>query len=540
MTKDEFLDVMGEIDGRLIESALDISRMETVELPYERPPVFRYILGAAACAAVFVTVLAVRFFNGISPPPSGGSESCFSSESSNAAESSSDIHDSSTDSSVSSTESAVNPNPDFIRGWNPDEIPYEGICGNFSLGETAAFSTAELDGIRATLILHDITKLPGEEYSENGHDYTDYYGAKDIVLYVTDGKGNKTLEEYVTPHENDDMKFIHKNCFIGEGTRWFKTESDYGEHYILMQIADYNEEKGAPIARFYKYGFDRVYGYDNLDENGIMASCMVWYEIWGFGRIGGWGYGYQASSEFYQSGDTTFTDPVYNYKLSIALNGDTAYVITRDCAAFDDNADYSEVTGWDPEKLPYDPYPAVGESAVVSRAEFDGIEVELIMIDVIKRPGESHYIYSNKDYLDMWIADNICLYIKDDQGRRVLSHLPTPWTTGLAKFLPKDCLFDGSTKVFSLERDGELDYVIMQYCVAYEDSGMLGAVFVSGDMELYDSTAEKDENGISMGRGLKPVTPRGVVASSSDGSLAILEDGSLYDSSNGNIISFGS
>lgn len=534
MTKDEFLDFMGEIDGKLIESALDISRMETVELPYERPPVLRYIYGAAACLAAFVTVLAVRFFNGISPLPSGGSESCFSSESSNAAESSSD----SSDSSDSSTESAEDFVPDFIRGWNPDDIPYDGLCGNFSLGESAAFSTAELDGIRAMLILHDITKLPGEEYSENGHDYTDYYGAKDIVLYVTDGKENRILEEYVTPHENDEMKFIHKNCFIGKGTRWFKTKDDDGEHYILMQITDYNEENDAPIASFYECDFDIKYSNDRFDENGISAFGLRGYRIWGFGRIGGWGYGYQASSEFYQSGDTTFTDPTYNYKLSIDTNSWTAYIITPDCAAYqDENVDYSAVTGWDPEALPYNPYPAVGESAVVSRAELDGLQVELIMINVIKCPGERNYNYKNDHSLDLWAADNICLYIKDNQGRRVLSHLNTPMFNDCAKFLPGECLFDGCTKIFSLERDGELYYVIMQYYL--EDSGKLDAVFVSGDMELYDSTAEKDENGISKGDGLLPVTPRGVVSSSSDGSLAILEDGSLYDSSNGNIISFG-
>ena len=76
MTRNEFLDIMGEIDGKLIESTLDISRMETVELPYERPPVLRYILGAAACvAALFVTALAVKHFNGITPQPFDTSES---------------------------------------------------------------------------------------------------------------------------------------------------------------------------------------------------------------------------------------------------------------------------------------------------------------------------------------------------------------------------------------------------------------------------------------------------------------------------------
>lgn len=534
MTKDEFLDIMGEIDGKLIESTLDISRMETVEIPYERPPVFRYILGAAACVAVFVTVLAVRFFNGIAPPPSNTSESYFISESANVPESSSDV-------SENSTESKENSKPYFIRGWNPDDIPYDWLCGNIGIGESAAFSTTELDGIRATLILHDITKLPGEEYSEKGHDYTNYYGAKDIALYVTDGKGNKILEEYVTPHHNDDMRFIHKNCFIGEGTRLFRTKIDNRERYILMQIADYNEENDAPIAKFYECDFDKEDCSDEFDENGVSPYGLIRYEIWGLGRIGGWHYGYQASDEFYQSGDKTFTDPVYNYKISIDPKGYMAYVITSDCAAFqDENADYSAMTGWDPEALQYNPYPDVGESAVVSRAELDGIQVELIMVNVIKRPGERSYIYWGDRRLDMWVADNICLYIKDDQGRRVLSHLNTPLFDDSVKYLPEECLFDGSTKIFSLERGDELDYVIMQYCLFDEDSGMLGAVFVSGDMELYDSTAEKDENGISKGGGLLPVTPRGVVSSSSDGSLVILEDGSLYDSGNGNIISFGS
>lgn len=537
MTKNEFLDVMGEIDGKLIESTLDISRMETVEIPYERPPVFRYIFGAAACVvAVFVTALAVRHFNGIATQPLDSTSENYSfSESESVSTTGSDSSDDS-DISDSSSESTEAPEPDFIRGWDPEDYLSNGLHENIALGESLTLSTAELDGIKVALILHDITKLPGEEYSENGLDYTNYYGAKDIVLYIIDDKGRKCLQEYVTPHRNDGMQFIHQNCFIGESTRLFKTESDDGEHYVLMQIADYSEENDAPIATFY----DVYMVSDRLDENGISGYGLIEYYIRGTGRVGGWRFGYQASGDFCHSGGTTFTDPVYNYNISICPNTDKAYVISADIPLQDKNADFSElnITGWDPDTLPFNTYPEVGESAVVSRAELDGLQAELIMINVIKRPGERHYIYSQDDYLDMWVADDICLYIKDDNGRRILSHLNTPLTTGFAKFMPEECLFVGSTKIFSVERDGVSDYVIMQYCTIDEDSGTLNAAFVSGDTELYDLTAPKDENGITIGGGLLPLTPRGTITSSSDGSLVILEDGSLYDREKNNTIIF--
>ncbi len=530
MTKNEFLDIIGEIDGKLVESTLDIPRMETVEIPYTRPPVLRYVLSAAACAAVLVTVLAVRSHNGIPQYPVNNSEPNFISESVSGSENSSDV-----------SESVFKPEPDFIRGWNPEDYLSDGICGNAGIGESAVFSAAELDGIKVSLILHDITKLPGEEYSENGHDYLNYYGAKDIVLYITDNKGRKLLVEYVTPHGNEEMKFIHKNCFVGEGTRLFrfKPHSVGEQRYVLMQIADYDEENDAPIATFYNCRLGSTYNSGRFDENGISANGMH-YVIWGFGRIGGWGHGYQVSSGFYQSSDITFTDPKYGYTLAIDPNGDTAYILPSDSAALQDgnlNFDDLNITGWDPEALPYNDYPAIGESAVVSRAELDGIRVELIMINVIKRPGERHYIYSDDYYLDMWAADTIYLYITDDRGRRVLGHLNTPLTTGYAKFMPEECLFDGSTKIIAVGDGGEREYIIMQYCTVGDDGSTLGASFVSGDMELYDSTAPKDENGITMGGGLLPVNPSGVISASSDGPLVVLENGNLYDRENDKIIS---
>jgi len=65
------------------------------------------------------------------------------------------------------------------------------------------------------------------------------------------------------------------------------------------------------------------------------------------------------------------------------------------------NFDDLNITGWDSETLPYNDYPAAGESAVVARAELDGIRAELIMINVIKRPGERHYLCPYDEFIDM-------------------------------------------------------------------------------------------------------------------------------------------
>lgn len=530
MTKKDFLDVIGDIDGKLVESTLDIPRMETVEIPYTRPPVLRYILGAAACAAVLVAVLAVRGHNGVSRYPADNSEPNFISESASGSENSADISDSVL-------------KPDLIRGWNPEDYLSDGICGNAGIGESAVFSAAELDGIKVSLILHDITKLPGEKYSENGHDYSNYYGAKDIVLYITDDKGRKLIVKYLTPHmtRNREIKFIHKNCFVGEGTRLFrfKPHSIGEQRYVLMQIADYDEENDAPIATFYNCRLGSTYNSGQFDENGISANGMH-FVIRGFGRIGGWGHGYQVSSGFYQSSDITFTDPQYGYTLAIDPNGDTAYVLPSDSAALQDgylNFDDLNITGWDSETLPYNDYPAAGESAVVARAELDGIRAELIMINVIKRPGERHYLCPYDEFIDMWAANEICLYITDDQGRKVLGSLNAPMGDySYVRLLPEKCLFEGSTKIFAVGDGSERDHIIMQYCTVGDDGSTFGVSFVSGDTELYVSTSAKDENGISKGKDLLPIYSVKKILSSSDGTVTALENGKLYDRENGKVI----
>ncbi len=522
MTKDEFLDIMGGIDGGLIESVLDIPRMETVEMTRSRPNIFGYIACAAACAAaVLATALFVNYFNGIMPQPADGSENSFSSE--------------------NSSENSVNSKPDFIRGWDPEDVSPD---GELALGGSMTVSSIELDGIRVSLILHEITKLPGEEYFENNYDYTDYYGAKDIVLYVVDDKGRKVLEENITPHGNDNMRFIHKNCLTPDSTRLFRTESGSEDNFVLMQFADYNEENDAPIARFYEVNTDVVLTDEQFDENGISSRSLFSYKISGFGRIGGWGYGFQASRDFYYDGGTTFVDPEYRYKIIISPNSDRAHVVDIDENTSDGGFDPNKYTGWDPEDLEYDAYPDAGKSAVVSKAVIDGMQAELIMINVVKRPGERHYIYSSDEYLDMWVADGIFIYIKDDQGRRVLSHLPTPWTNGIVMLLPGDCLFDGCTRLFAIEQDEKINYVIMQYFDIDEDSGMPIAVFISGDMETYASAPRKDENGISEGVAWLSVSRSCGMTNLGMGYLVSTDlvynadEGGIYDRVYGNMIKF--
>lgn len=483
MTKDEFLDIMGGIDESIIDGTLDLPHMDTVVMPYKRPSVLKYILYAAACIAlVFAVGSAVRYFNGREFLPN------------DAVSDSSDSTSIINIDNVSDSGETKNPFPDFIRSWNPENILPD---AKPELGRSAVVSTAELDGISVSLILHNITKLPGEEYSAKGHDYTDYWGAEDIALYVKDKNGVKTLYEYVTDHYNENQKFIHGNCIFDGCTRLYETEYSF----IIMQYADYDSDKDALIARYYN-----VYTYSpnigmKKDQNNISNEGIYPIPIDGISRIGGWAYGYQASKSIYQDG-ALLVDPEYGYELN--LNKYWLPVIYPDKMPEGyEEQDLFCLTGWDPESLEYDPHPAASESAVVSTAAVDDMTVSLIMYNVVKRPGERHYIYSGDEYLDMWIAGNIYLYIKDGDGRRLMTHLPTPLFTDAATLLPSACLFDGCTRLFRTEKDGEPHYILMQYYKLDDDSGEPQALFIDIDMEHYITDTSRDENGVYLGRSFR-------------------------------------
>ncbi len=300
MTRDEFADIMGEIDERLIESALDISQSETAEAAYERPHILRYIMGAAACVAVLVTaVFAVPYIKRMLPPHGAGS----SSES------------------------------DFIRGWGPETLVYS-ETEDLTVGKNVRICTAELDGITAELILHNIKKQAGTTMLVNkltDFDYTDYVGAENIALYIHDDKGRRFIADSVTPHSYNDMELISVNCLFDDCVRLYKTDNS---EYVLMLYADYNGDSGLVtsfdtdykhsdlIASFYSVDLERQ---TRRDENGIYDASAWRAEINATKRIGDWQYGYQASKDFkYINGK--FLDPLYGYEMYWNGNGKIIYL----------------------------------------------------------------------------------------------------------------------------------------------------------------------------------------------------------------------
>ena len=166
-----------------------------------------------------------------------------------------------------------------------------------------------------------------------------------------------------------------------------------------------------------------------------------------------------------------------------------------------------DLRGWDPEKLEYDPYPEVGESAIVSTASADDMTVSLVMLDVRKRPGEQHYSFPLENQLNNWAAGEICVYVKVGD-KRMIAYLPPADGVSGSVLLPENCLFDGCTRLFRTETDGETHYLFM---MLYKDNsgGELVSSFYDIDIDSYtvkdkvndelkyqtDET-RKDENGI--------------------------------------------
>lgn len=493
MTKDEFLDIMGGIDESIIDGTLDISRMDTVVIPYKRPSVLKYIIYAAACIAlVFAVGSAVRYLNGrVLPPNDGTSESTSVINIDN----------------ISYSETSDTPAPDIIRGWDPEDIQKTDPV----VGGSAVLSAAELDGMSVSLILHDITKLPGEKYSANGHDYTDYWGAKDIVLCVKDDMGRKTIENFSPCFDNDydpTEYFLPDECIFDGCTRLFKTEKNGKYTYIVMQFADRDTDSGALIARYYTVAIGT--NYEALhDENDILSNSLIPLSVTGINRIGGWAYGYQTSKSIYQKENSVLSDPEYGYEMIIDPDHCGKIVYPYKMPEGYENA--AGLTGWDPEELEYDPDPEAGETAVVSAASADGMTVSLIMYNVIKRPGEEHRAFSD----DWWAAEQIYLYVKDGEGRRLLAVMPSPLHTFTSGALPEACLFDGCTRLIKTETDGETHYLLIQH-VLCGDEGEPLAYFFDLDMELYTADTDKDENGICLGS----LQPLGVSHNEATGSTA--------------------
>jgi len=294
MTRDEFLDIMGEIDQELIDDTLDISRGKAVRLQYERSYVWRSIAGIAACIAILVTSFTVGYFRSV-PTQSGSS------------------------SGVTYSQSGAS---DIIRGWDPEELVYSATP---VLGGNMRVSVAELDGITAELILHNIQKeagirLFGEDEGDfsdimeivtpdltwvsypvlldpSDYDYfNDYVGAEDIVLYVHDDKGRRFIETSVTPHSHNGMELIAANCLFDDCTRLYNVKGDY----ILMQYADqifydHTSDRSLYLARFYKLDLDRKI---MRDENGIYTGGLISVKFDNGLYSCNWEYGYPVTREF--------------------------------------------------------------------------------------------------------------------------------------------------------------------------------------------------------------------------------------------------
>lgn len=327
MTRDEFLDIMGEIDPELIENSLDISRGKAVKLQYDRSTVWRNIAGIAACFAILVTVFAVGYIKSI-PTESGESPG------------------------AAYNESSV---PEIIRGWDPEELVYSDEPVR---GANVRVSVAELDGITAELILHNIKKEVDirlfTEYEDGFSDdmmiatgdspnqvflipsdydyFNDYVGAEDIVLYVHDDKGRRFIETSVTPHSYNGMELIAANCLFDDCTRLYKVEGDY----VLMQYADfisyytydgYADPYLRYLARFYKLDLNRQI---MRDENGIYTGGLISAKVSGTTQLSNWEYGCPVTKGVEYIGEKQFFDSAYNNVILLDDGGIKFYTSTEE------------------------------------------------------------------------------------------------------------------------------------------------------------------------------------------------------------------
>ncbi len=497
MTKDEFLDIMGSIDESIIDGVLDVPCTDKVR----RSSALKYILYAAACiAVVFAVGSAVRYFNGSTFLPNSGTSDV--STSVVGISDNSDISDSSD--SIDSDYPSVD--DEHTGSWNPEEVINN---SNPVLGGSAVFSTAELGELSVSLILHDITKLPGEEYSYNGYDYTDYWGAKDIVLYAkyndVDGMmyTYEKMMEKVSEHYNGQEYFIHSKCLFDGSTRLFERKSGFP---VLMQYIDYNTEKDAMTARYFAVYPKHIIGEIMEEKNPHYKGIEPFY-INGIKRICSSWYSYQTSESIYRKDDSVLVDPEYGYELYFDDMYTAKLIYPDQMPEGYENIKLDDLRGWDPEKLEYDPYPEVGESAIVSTASAGDMTVSLVMLDVRKRPGEQHYSFPLENALNMWAAGEICVYVKDGDKRMIAYLPPTDGVCG-SVFLFENQLFDGCIRLFRTETDGKTHYLLM---MLYKDTSgsELVPLFYDIDIDFYtvkdkandelkyqaDET-RKDENGI--------------------------------------------
>lgn len=155
-------------------------------------------------------------------------------------------------------------------------------------------------------------------------------------------------------------------------------------------------------------------------------------------------------------------------------------------------------TGWNPDGVISDSI-VKGGNAILSSASLDGMEVSLIAHDIThlsEREVDGEYHTKNCD--GNLCADKILLYLKDSSGRKILS---TQINGNVGHHsISEACLFDGGTRIYKTEQDGETYYLLMQYADFDKEKNALIASFYVLDMELYEyGCGSVDENGVLCG-----------------------------------------
>ena len=93
------------------------------------------------------------------------------------------------------------------------------------------------------------------------------------------------------------------------------------------------------------------------------------------------------------------------------------------------------------------------------------------------------------DYTDYVGAEEIALYIHDNEGGRFIANNVTPHSYNDMKLINAACLFDGCTRLYKTDSE----YVIMQYADCCNEQSVLTASFYGIDR---DRLMFRDENGI--------------------------------------------
>lgn len=214
--------------------------------------------------------------------------------------------------------------PERVTGWNPDTIKYE----TPEIGGDAILSSASLDGVDVSLVAHNITHLPDGELDGSHHteDCSRCLCAQNILLYLKDDVGRKTLSTQI--NGNVGHHRLSEECLFDDSTRIYKTEQDGETYYLLMQFAEYNNEKEALIATFYVLDMELYELGSAKDENGISGGGLWIIDISAPEgcRIGSWWQAYQASKDFEYKSGTTFYDPVYGYEITFDMKRGRAEV----------------------------------------------------------------------------------------------------------------------------------------------------------------------------------------------------------------------